>query len=328
MRGTGNGGAEGPTGSADRRLRVIWNANAGAKGGLPTNRTGEPEIRDLMRRHGLGDDLVASGSEEEAVAAIRDARQQGLEGVIAAGGDGTVGLVATQLLGGDTALGVLPLGSVMNIARMLDVPRDLDAAAAIIAAGHTRPIDVGVAGSEPFYESASVGMNAAIFKEVQQADEGDYAGLARAIFTAFRFRPARMVVRLDRGTLRTRALMVTVSNGPYTGAGFTVAPHARLDDGLFDVNVFRHFSKLDLIRHFVSIAFGRRAYSPHVRTYRSARVRIEGIHRPLPARADSRDLGETPVEFEVRHGALPVYAPRISAPAGAPRDAAGSDSAS
>lgn len=317
-----------PTRAADRRLRLLWNANAGAKGGVPTNRTGEADIRDLMRRHGLGDDLVASGSEEEAVAAVREARQQGFHGVVAAGGDGTVGLVASQLLGGDTALGVLPLGSVMNIARMLDVPRDLDAAAAIVAAGHTRRIDIGVHRDEPFYESASVGMNAAIFKEVQQADEGDYGGLARAIFTAFRYRPARMEVALDRGTVRSRALMITVSNGPYTGAGFTVAPHARLDDGLFDVNVFRHFSNLDLIRHFVSIAFGRRAYSPHVRTYRSARVRIHGVHRPLPARADSRDLGETPVEFEVRHEALPVFVPRISAQADAPSRAAGSDSAS
>lgn len=271
-----------------------------------------------MSRHRLGDELVASGSEDEAVEAARDARRQGYDGVVAAGGDGTVGLVAKQLLGGETALGVLPMGSVMNIARMLELPRDLEGAAAVIAAGATHRIDVGVSDGEPFFESASVGINAAIFEEVHQADKGDYGGLARAVFTAFRYRPARMEVRLDRGTLHTRALMVTVSNGPYTGAGFTVAPHARLDDGLFDVTVFRHFSKLDLIRHFASIAFGRRAYSPHVRTYRSSRVRIEGA-RPLPARADSRVLGGTPVEFEVRHHALAVYAP---APAtGAPPSA-------
>lgn len=292
-----------------RRIRVLWNANAGSKGGVSTNRTGEPELRELMARHSLGDDLVASTSEEEAVEATRDARANGYDAVVAAGGDGTVRLAATQLLGSETSLGILPMGSVMNIARMLGIARDLEGAAATVAAGRTRRIDIGTSGEKPFFESASVGMNAAIFKQVQQADEGDYRGIARAIRTAFRYRPARMVVKLDEGTLRTRALMITVSNGPYTGAGFTVAPDARLHDGHLDINIFRHFSKLDLIRHFGSIAFGRRAYSPHVRTYRSRRVRIDGS-RPLPARADSEDLGTTPVEFVTQHQALSVIVPR------------------
>ena len=158
------------------RLRVIWNANAGSKGGLPTNRTGETEVRDLMSRHRLGDELVASGSEDEAVEAARDARRQGYDGVVAAGGDGTVGLVATQLLGGETALGVLPMGSVMNFARMLELPRDLEGAAAVIAAGATHRIDVGVSDGEPFFESASVGMNAAIFEPATEPPGGRTVG--------------------------------------------------------------------------------------------------------------------------------------------------------
>ena len=99
--------------------------------------------------------------------------------------------------------------------------------------------------------------------------------------------------------IRTRALMVTVSNGPYVGAGMTVAPNARLDDGCFDVRVFRRFSKFRLLRHLVSIAFGRYRYAPEIDTYRSRFVRIESAH-PLPARADSRDLGTTPIEFVTR----------------------------
>ena len=295
--------------TSDRlRLRVIWNADAGNKGGLPTNRVGEPELRQLMARHGLGDELISSDSEDAARQAAEGAVRDGYDGVIAAGGDGTVGLVADALLETATALGVLPLGSVMNIARMLGIPRELEGAAAIIAAGKTRRIDVGMADDRPFYEAGSVGINAAIFRDIAAVDEGDYAGLGRAIFTAFRYRPGRMTVDLDGERIETRALMVSASNGPYLGAGFTVAPDAQPDDGLLDVCVFRHFSKLDLFRHFLSITMGRRAYSPHVRTYRSARVRISS-HRPLPARADSRDLGTTPVDFEVRRQVLAVFAP-------------------
>jgi diacylglycerol kinase (ATP) len=233
---------------------------------------------------------------------------RGYDLVVAAGGDGSVGLIATQLLGSETALAVLPLGSVMNVARSLGIPRDLDEAADAIATGEVRRIDVGEARGRPFFEAGSVGMNAAVFRAAQAFDSGDWSAIVRTIWTAIRYRPARMSVDLDDRRIRTRALMVTVSNGPYTGAGMTVAPDARLDDGLFDVQVFRRLSKPRLLRHLASIAFGRYRYAPEIETYRSRFVRIEGAS-PLPSRADSRDLGTTPVEFSIRPGVLRVVVP-------------------
>ena len=176
----------------------------------------------------------------------------------------------------------------MNVARMLGIPRDLEAAASIVAAGRTRLIDVGNANGVDFYEAASVGMHAGMFSTAQHFEDGDYGSPFKALWLAFRYRPARMVIEMDGESVKTRALMVAVSNGAYMGVGMTVAPEARLDDGRLDVRVFRHFSKLELLRHLASIAFGRRKYSPHVSTYRSAKVRITSRH-PLPARADSHD---------------------------------------
>ena len=151
----------------------------------------------------------------------------------------------------------------------------------------------------PFFEAGSVGMNAAIFREVSRVDEGDPVSIPRTIWVALRYRPARMAVELDDGVITSRALMVAVSNGPYLGLGMTVAPEARLDDGKFDVRIFRRFSKGKLLRHLASIAFGRWRYAPQVSTYRSASVRITSA-RPLPARADSADLGHTPVTYRTR----------------------------
>jgi diacylglycerol kinase (ATP) len=156
-------------------------------------------------------------------------------------------------------------------------------------------------------------MNAAMFREAQRFDDGDWSSIARTIWTAVRYRPARMSIDLEDRRIRTRALMITVSNGPYTGAGMTVAPGARLDDGRFDVRIFRRFSKLRLLRHLASIAFGRYRYAPEVDTYRSRFVRVKTAN-PLPARADSRDLGTTPVEFATRPGALRVIVPEGTSP--------------
>jgi len=291
-----------------RAVRVIWNQAAGEKPGAAGATISFEGVRDLLARHGLGDDVHASSSEEEGRALARQALADGCDVVIAAGGDGTIGTVATELLGETTALGVLPLGSIMNVPRMLSLPLDPEEATAAIASGRVRTIDVGRAKGGVFYEAGSVGMNAAMFREAERFGQGDWASILRTVWVALRYRPARMAVHLDERTVRTRALMVTVSNGPYIGAGMTVAPDARLDDGRFDVRIFRRFSKWQLVRHLASIAFGRRRYAPEISTYRSARVRIESAH-PLPARADSHDLGTTPVEFEVWPRALRVIVP-------------------
>ena len=145
-------------------IRVLFNRNAGSKGGLPTNRIDEAAVRAAMAAHGLGGELVVTASEDEAIAATRDAADRGYAVVVAAGGDGTVGTVACELLGRETALGVLPLGSVMNVARMLGIPRDLDGAAAVIATGRVWTIDVGQANGTLFFEGGSVGLNAAVFR--------------------------------------------------------------------------------------------------------------------------------------------------------------------
>ena len=307
-------GADGPAAPppVDRRFLVLWNPAAGSKAGLPTNTIGEAELREAMRVHGLGDDLYAGPSEDAVRDRIRAAVDARVDVIVAAGGDGTAGLVAEGVRGSSSALGILPLGSAMNIARSLGIPRDLDAAANILATGDVATMDVGRAPDGVFYEMASIGINAAVLGEAHRLAEGSYdsiIGMIRAILT---YRPATMIIELDGETVRTGALMMVVANAPYTGAGLTLAPEARLDDGLFDVAVFRHFSRWELVRHGLAILAGRRAYSPKMRTYRSSRVRVSS-HRPLPARADDRDLGTTPVELVVEPHAINVVVPRLSA---------------
>lgn len=305
-------GARSSAAVAGRRYRIIRNPTAGL-GGLPGGGDPAADLGMLLERHGIVADIVEPAGEEAAREAVDTAVRDGVDVVVAAGGDGTVHLVAEALLDKEQALGILPLGRVMNVARALGVPRDIEAAAHVLAHGAMRSVDVGVATtgddrSEAFLEAGSVGLNAAIFREVARADSGDAGSIFRTIWVAIRYRPARMIVELDDDTIATRALMATASVGPYTGLGMTVAPGAQLDDGKFDVRVFRGYSKWELLGHLASIAFGRRRYAPRASTYRSATVRISSVH-PLPARADHHDLGHTPVTFRTRAHALRVIAP-------------------
>ena len=299
-------------GTDERRIRVLWNPTSGRKGGIPTNGASRAMLLDLMSRHGLGDELIEPGSEEEAAEAASDAVDRGYEVVVAAGGDGTIGLVGRQLIGTRTALGILPLGSVMNIPRMLGVPRDLEEAARILADGHVRTIDVGQVGDRIFYEAGSVGhacrRRRASCPWWTRATTGRSSGRS---WPRSAIDPPRCASS-STATATIEAKAVAASRSPMGRSwvrGSPSHPRRSLDDGLFDVRVFLHYTKAELVRHFTSIAFGRRAPEAAL----TDRAGGPGPHhepydrcRRVPTRSD---LGTTPVAFEIRPRVLTVVVP-------------------
>jgi diacylglycerol kinase (ATP) len=297
----------------ERRIRVLWNPTAGRKGGVPTNRSSRTMLLELLSRYQLGDELLAPGSESEAAEAALDAVNRGYDVVVAAGGDGTIGLIARQLIDARTTLGILPLGSVMNIPRMLGIPHEVEEAARILADGHVRTIDVGQVGDRIFYEAGSIGMHAAATRELPLVDKGDYGAIFRSIAAALRYRPTEIRIELDGDrTINRNVVAVAVANGPYVGPGIPVAGQASLEDGAFDVRVFLPFTNGELLTHIASILFRRRPTERRSLTERASHVVITS-RRPVPVRVDAVDLGTTPVVFDIRPSALRVVAPDPSA---------------
>jgi YegS/Rv2252/BmrU family lipid kinase len=230
--------------------------------------------------------------------------------VIAAGGDGTVGEVAQALAGTNTVLGVLPLGSIMNIARTLCIPRDLDQAAQVIVAGRVLAMDLGKVGETHFLEAAGVGLDAGLFGYFEQLESrGLRWGILQAVLRFVRgLGTPRLIIETDGRTHQARAPMVTVANGPFVGAAYAIAPDARIDDGQLDVVIFRGVGVLRVLFHLAVVAGGRRLPPPpEVETLRARSVRVATRHRrPLPVHADGTAIGTTPIEFTVVPSALHV----------------------
>ena len=295
--------------ATERRACLIVNPNAGRKIGMTTNAFGVDDARDLLQRHGVEAEIWCTERPGHATELAKRAASQGYDLVIAAGGDGTVEEAAEGLIGTQVTLGVLPLGSVMNIARMLGIPRDLEAAAELVKDRRVASIDVGrattVARSAYFVEAAGIGIDAGLFAYFNQIDRGNWRSLKPLLTFMWRYRPRRLTLRIDGRPYRFRAMMITIANGPYVGAALTVAPDARLDDHRFDVEVFTRFGKFELLRHLLSIAGGRRGYNPKVQHFQARTVEVIPDH-PMMVHADSAPLATTPARFEVLPSALSV----------------------
>jgi len=299
--------AANPAGSA-RSTLVIWNPGAGG-GETADDQVAERRaaLESALRAHGIDAELHQSASEEDTTRRVDAALAAGVSTIVAAGGDGTVRSIAFQLVGRDASLGILPLGTAMNVARSLDIPLELEGAAAILAAGHVRSIDVGEVRGRPFLEVASIGLGAEVLAGATHAGEGRFRRAWATLGRAVGQPRTRVRLQLDGREVRGRALAIAVANGRFTGRGIELVPEARLDDGRFDVLLYEGFGPLRIAADIVHVLLGR-TDEPRFRRYRAATVRISS-HRPLPVRLDSQDVGTTPVELVTRPGALRVVAP-------------------
>lgn len=232
--------------------------------------------------------------------------------VVAAGGDGTVVEVAGALVGCDAELGVLPLGSVMNLARMLGLPRDLEQAAAVLRNGKSVKIDAGLAttavGKRIFLEAAGVGVSAGLFAFINQLDSGNWGSLRPLLRFLWRYRPRTVRVVVDGERIRAKAMMVTVANGPLLGPALNVAPEARLDDGQLSIRIFTAWSMGQLLAQVWGVLSRGTSRRAGILTRCGLLVEIDG-RRPLMVHADSRPLGTTPARFELLPATLRVRVP-------------------
>jgi YegS/Rv2252/BmrU family lipid kinase len=289
---------------------LVFNPNAGRKLGVDTNSGSADEVQAALRAEGIPFDPRPTERAGHATDLARQAVAEGRELVIAAGGDGTVNEVAHGLANTQTALGLMPLGSIMNVARTLWVPRDLGGAARTIADGKVLAMDMGRIGDHFFLEAAGIGLDAGLFGYFERLESG--AGRFGTLRAASRFLrhlgSPRVTLECDGSRLETRAPMVSVANGPYVGAAYAIAPDARIDDGLLDVVIFRHTSIPRVLLHLALIAGGRPLPPPpQARTLRVRSVHISKRHgRPLPVHADGEPIGVTPAQFAVAPAALRV----------------------
>lgn len=301
-----------------RPILLLVNPEAGGKPASGPPLADDPArlrpqaLLEALRGRGLEIELHELGPDDDAEALARGAADAGRD-VVVAGGDGTVGRVAAALLGHDeAAIGILAAGSFNNVARGFGIPDTLDAALDLIGTGGTTTFDAGWVvreGSEgrPFFEAAGVGIDALGFLAAELAERQGWWRAIRALLRGLRRRRTPMRITLDGIAYRTSGPAVTVSNGPYHGAGFVVSAGADPRDGLLDVAVFHGMTRFEVIRHFLSVARRRHRREPRIRQYQARRVEIVGTRGTLPAHADGESIGVTPVRIEVRPQSLRVF---------------------
>ena len=268
-------GANGDASQGVRRAQLIFNPASGKDEGNNAMRLSQ--IVSSLQAHRIEATIGFKTSGKAARALAKDAVRHGLPLVIVAAGDGTIGDVASQLIGSSTVLAVVPIGTMNNVARSLGVPLEIDDACALIGMGTTRHIDVGRLHSnqskhdEYFLECAGVGLAAIGALAGQAFEKRHWRVLPRVFQRFFQAKLGTMRIELDDTEIQASTRIVTVSNAPLMGNNMLAAPGAKMDDGYLDVSVYDGMGDAALVGHFHAAA----AHKPDdLKSYRARRVRI------------------------------------------------------
>jgi diacylglycerol kinase (ATP) len=240
-----------------------------------------------------------------------DAAAKGVRIVVAAGGDGTINEVVNGLAGSETALGILPVGTMNVFAAELGVPKRLRDAWRIIQSGHTRVIDLARANRHYFVQLAGVGLDAQVVKETSWTSKRAFGPLSYLFSTAqiAARKPPRLIVESDDRVLE--GCFVLIGNGRFYGGPIEFFKKARVDDGLLDVLVFKKMGHLDLARYFAHILVGKHAGLADVEYFQAKKVQVRS-DEAVPVEVDGELASELPVTFRISSKKLRVAAPKSS----------------
>ncbi|MBM3151187.1 MAG: diacylglycerol kinase family lipid kinase [Chloroflexi bacterium] len=242
----------------------------------------------------------------------RQAAAEKYRAVFAIGGDGTIGQVASGLMGSQTALGVLPAGTANVWAMELGLRaftwfswRALRDNARLLADAPIYAVDVGLCNGLPFLMWAGIGLDALTVRKLEPRRRFEkylavpqYA--ATTIWNASLWHGMNLSVLADDKRVEGHYLLAVATNiRHYVGGLAEISPGAYLNDGLMDLWLLSGDNLADAFRHFFDMRAGRLVDSNNARCITFRRARIES-ETPFSLQMDGEPmLGAQSVQIEV-----------------------------
>jgi YegS/Rv2252/BmrU family lipid kinase len=276
-----------------------------------------PDVERELERQDVRYRLVRTESLEHGMAEARMAADDG-EIPVVMSGDGLIGQVGGALAGTETPLGIIPGGRGNDLARVLGIPSEPAGAVRLLAEGSERRIDVGEANERRFLCIASFGFDSECNRIANETKliRGNlvYAySVPRALAS---WQPATFEFTVDDGEPVTfSGWSVAIANSQAFGGGMYVAPHAVLDDGLFDiVTIDSSIGKLRYLANLPKVFKGNHIGDDGVAELHAAGSKVTvSADRDFAVYADGEHLTDLPATLRVLPRALRVIAPSTPA---------------
>jgi diacylglycerol kinase (ATP) len=285
------------------RIQLIFNPAAGRGRARRLIATAEA----ALRARGVAVELRESASAADLTRLAAEASRAGFDRVVVCGGDGTLNLAIREFDLANGTLGLLPMGSGDDFARVLGIPRDVEGACNVIVRGTVREVDVATANGLRYLGVAGLGFDSEVARYANERVKllrGSLVYLYAILRVLPRFTPHRVRLNDRQETI----MFACVGNSRQYGGGIRITPSAEVDDGTLDLCLVHKTSRLQLLKTLPQAYTGAHVKSPFVESARGTEFRFTS-ERELEVYADGEKLTATPVVFTLAKQRLRIAVP-------------------
>ncbi len=298
---------------------VIANPTSGS---YMQNKQQIEETITYLQKHGWQAELRLTKAAGDAKRIAKEAVEQHIGVVVAVGGDGTINEIIQELAHTDTALSVLPSGTVNVWARETGIPLENAGARDVLLHGRTRQIDLGQTGDRYFLLMAGIGLDGEVTRAVEKQSVKRFGVLGYLFvgtWLGLGYPSFRVVIQIGERTIRTAALQIIIGNTQLYAGAIKYTWRAKCDDGLLDVCILRKqnvFGRIAVAIDFLLRREQRRQWVQY-ETCKDIKIRAR---RRVAMQIDGDSAGNTtrsfpPVDFCVVPDTLKVIVP-LNSPEG------------
>jgi diacylglycerol kinase (ATP) len=275
-----------------------------------------------IREEGRTCTVHQTREDDDLATMVRAACENGVDLVIVAGGDGTVGDAVNGLVGTGVPLGIIPVGTGNLIARATGLPRRAEDAMELILGDHeVIHLDTMFTGGRHYILNISTGISSRSIHDTTPEEKRRFGMLAyiwRIVGHVFGFKSSRYDLLLDGYTRTVDATELLVSNGTLLERlPRVLGPRESFCDNRIDVYVFYGRWVMDYVRIILRTILRLERRDERFMHFPVTReIRIAARRRSQPVQGDGEMIGWTPMDIRVEPGVVPLVTPRaVSDPA-------------
>lgn len=292
-----------------KRARIIYNPTSGRE----AIKKNLPDVLEILENAGYETSAHATTGEGDAIEAAKLAVERRYDLVVAAGGDGTINEVVNGMAEQEyrPKLGIIPVGTTNDFARALQIPRDIVAAAEIIAKGDRIPIDIGRMNEKYFINIGGGGSLTELTYDVPSKLKtvlGQLAYYLRGIEMLPSLKATNMSIEYDGKLFEGESMLFLVGLTNSIGGFEKLSPSSSINDGMFTLLILKKTNLADFIR-IASLALrGEHINDPKVIYTKANRIKVHSDEKVL-LNLDGEFGGVLPAEFVNLYRHFEVFVP-------------------
>lgn len=249
-------------------------------------------IDEYCKRRNVNYEIIYTEKKNDAINIARELKDNENVTIFSVGGDGTLNEVVNGLANSKAKLGLIPVGSGNDFYKSF-------------WGFMGKKIDLGKVNNRYFINVASLGLDAEIANYANQIKNGKLSNesiyILSLIHEYFRFKP----INIDIDGVNKDSTILTVCNAKYYGGGFNIAPHAKLNDGMFDIIDVKSLNKLEIINLVMKLMKATHLESNKVNFYQTDKLSVNSSI-PLNCNVDGEIITDTNFDFSIEREALNV----------------------